>query len=133
MLPSPLRPPEGDTLRAPQRRFTIGEAGRQCGLTARAIRLYEDRGLVSPERDAQGGRYYTDHEMDELHYIASARRAGLGIGEIAGLLDVGRLHGRAAQRARLVEVCRARSAILDAQKRALERLAQQTPWPTRRG
>lgn len=113
-------------LRAPPRRYTIAQAGRLSGLTARAIRIYEARGLISPERSGDNAvRYYNEADVAALARIAQARRAGLSLSEIGDLIDVGRRLGRGAQSARLAEICRARAAVLEAQRRELERMAQE--------
>jgi DNA-binding transcriptional MerR regulator len=113
-------------LRAPARRYTITVAGRMTGLTARAIRIYEARGLISPERSGDRAvRYYGEADVAALSRIADARRAGLSIREISDLIEVGRRHGQPAQMSRLAEICRVKAVALDLQRRELERLAQE--------
>ena len=113
-------------LRAPSRRYTIAQAGRLSGLTARAIRIYEARGLISPERSGDNAvRYYNEADVAALTRIARARRAGLSLSEIGELIEVGQRLGRRAQSARLAEICRARAAAIELQRQELEELAQE--------
>jgi DNA-binding transcriptional MerR regulator len=121
-------------LRRPPSRYTITQAGRLTDLTARAMRIYEERGLIRPARSGDNAvRYYSDEDIATLVWIGKARRAGLTIHEIGNLLDVGRRLGLNAQLAKLTEVCRVKAAALEAQRRELERLAQEalslTPAP----
>lgn len=63
--------------------LTIGEAARRAGLTRRAVRLYEARGLLPPvERTAAGYRRYTDHDLRALRFIGQARALGLSLDDI---------------------------------------------------
>lgn len=100
----------------------IGEAAQRCGLTARAIRLYEARGLLHPQRNPRGARYYTPSDLRQLRLIASARCAGLSIRQIEELLHLGRRDGPAAQQQRIVSLCQAQIASLTAQMSELEAL-----------
>ncbi len=71
--------------------MTICEAARACGLTAKAIRLYEARGLLGPtRRSAAGYRLYTPADLEELRFIRSARALGQRQAEIRQVLDVRR-------------------------------------------
>lgn len=66
---------------------TIGQAGRAAGLTRKAIRVYEQRGLLAPTaRTAAGYRLYSDDDVDTLRFIRRARCLGLGVDDIAAVL-----------------------------------------------
>ena len=65
---------------------TIGAASEQLGLTRRAIRHYEARGLVRPARGTANHRLYSLGDRSRLQLVALLRRAGLSIGEIGDLL-----------------------------------------------
>lgn len=112
------------SMEAPTRRLRIGEVAELCGLTRRAIRFYEDRGLISVEREENGVRVYDPATIESLRQIAFARQAGLGMRELAELRDIGASAGATAQRLRMAELCRARAADLEAQRRHLERVAE---------
>ena len=62
---------------------TIGEAAARTGLTAKAIRLYERRGLLgAPERNHSGYRTYGANDLAVLSFIRQARNLGLRLDEI---------------------------------------------------
>lgn len=106
--------------RAPERFVAIGEVRRRTGMTNRAIRFYEDRGLIESRRDARGQRLYGAAAMDRLVYVAHARRAGLAIADIRRLLDILDHQGEAELAAHTEEFYRARLSALEAQRSALE-------------
>jgi MerR family transcriptional regulator, thiopeptide resistance regulator len=65
----------------------IAEVARLTGLTARALRFYEARGLVAPLRTASGRRIYGQVELARLHQLLALKRAGLSLARIRQLLD----------------------------------------------
>lgn len=67
----------------------IAEVVRLTGLTARALRFYEERGLVAPLRSGSGRRHYGPAELERLHQVMAMKRAGLTLGQIHKL-DAGR-------------------------------------------
>ena len=74
----------------------IAEVARLTGLTSRALRFYEARGLVMPLRTASGRRHYGPAELEQLHRIVAMKRAGLTLAQIQRLtagrqLDLRRL------------------------------------------
>ena len=66
---------------------TIGELCSLFGLTPRAIRFYEERGLVTASRDARNRRIFDRCARWRLQVIADLRRGGLGLDDIGELLD----------------------------------------------
>lgn len=74
----------------------IGEVARATGLTLRALRFYESRGLVTPLRTAGGRRVYGADELARLNAAVPLKRAGFSLARIGELLtgrevDLGRL------------------------------------------
>ena len=74
----------------------IAEVARLTGLTARALRFYEARGLVMPLRTGSGRRHYGPAELERLHQVIAMKRAGLTLAQIHKLsagrtIDLGRL------------------------------------------
>jgi len=70
------------------RPFRIQEAAREVGLTPRAIRHYEDMGLLRPGRSEGSYRLYEVADLDRLRTIRSLRDdAGFSVTDIAELLD----------------------------------------------
>jgi MerR family transcriptional regulator, copper efflux regulator len=64
--------------------FTIGEASRRSGWSARMLRYLEDAGLVVPERANAGYRRYGIRELNQLRVLADLRgRFGVGLTEMA--------------------------------------------------
>lgn len=73
--------------------YTIGEVAEAAGVTARAVRLYESKGLLpSADRTASGYRTFSDEHIEILTFIRQARSLGLtleAIGEIVALAEEG--------------------------------------------
>jgi DNA-binding transcriptional MerR regulator len=63
------------------------EASSQLGVSVKALRLYEQRGLITPMRTAAGWRVYGPEEMRRLTEIAALRELGLSLGEVARVLE----------------------------------------------
>ena len=70
-------------------RYTIGEFARRSGLTARALRLYDDASLLVPDfvDDATGYRYYSPAQLDRAHLIAALRAAGVPLAVVGRIVD----------------------------------------------
>jgi DNA-binding transcriptional MerR regulator len=62
------------------------EAAKRLGVTQKALRLYESRGLVSPLRSAVGWRTYGPTEIGRLHQVLALKRLGLPLAQIAKLI-----------------------------------------------
>lgn len=74
----------------------IAEVVRRTGLTSRALRFWEARGLVRPLRTASGRRVYGPDELGQLHAVIALKRAGFSLSAIAAMLgnrraDLGRM------------------------------------------
>lgn len=66
----------------------VGELARRTGLTVRTLHHYDEIGLLVPSRRTPSGhRLYGSHEVRRLQQIASLRRVGLSLDEIARCLD----------------------------------------------
>jgi DNA-binding transcriptional MerR regulator len=62
------------------------EAARRLGISAKALRVYEERGLIEPVRTATGWRTYGPNELARAAEIIQLRALGLSLGEIGGAL-----------------------------------------------
>lgn len=70
--------------------FTIGELAREFELTTRAMRFYEDKGLLAPARTGPGGRQrvYGARDRTRLALTLRAKRLGLSLNEVKDILDM---------------------------------------------
>ncbi len=66
--------------------LSIGDVARRTGLSVSAIRFYESRGLVKPDRRPSGQREFARADIRRLSFILIAQQMGLTIEEIAGVL-----------------------------------------------
>lgn len=62
--------------------ITIGEAAKRSGVAASALRYYEERGLISSEREGSGHRRYSRAVLRRIAFIVFAQRVGLTLEEI---------------------------------------------------
>jgi DNA-binding transcriptional MerR regulator len=70
---------------------TVGKAAQAAGLTPKAVRLYEAKGLLpEAERTEAGYRTYTDDDITVLRFIGQAKTLGLSLAEIRDILDIRR-------------------------------------------
>ena len=69
------------------RRLTIGEMARECGVTLRALRFYEGKGLLKPSREGTS-RAYDATALRRLRIIVRAKQVGFSLIEIRDLLDL---------------------------------------------
>jgi MerR family redox-sensitive transcriptional activator SoxR len=67
--------------------ISIGEVAARTGLAVSAIRFYEERGLVRPDRDAGGRRTFARADIRRLSVIMVAQRLGFSLAEIAAEID----------------------------------------------
>jgi DNA-binding transcriptional MerR regulator len=67
--------------------FSISELAREFDITPRAIRFYEDQGLLAPKRDGQR-RIYTARDRTRLKLTLRGKRLGLTLSEIRELIDM---------------------------------------------
>ncbi|MGB3069184.1 MAG: MerR family DNA-binding transcriptional regulator [Ottowia sp.] len=70
--------------------FTISDLAREFDLTPRAMRFYEDMGLLQPGRSGSGGRtrVYTARDRTRLKLTLRAKRLGLSLTEAKELIDM---------------------------------------------
>ncbi len=70
--------------------YTISDLAKEFDLTTRAIRFYEDMGLLQPLRDGPGGRnrVYSSRDRTRLKLTLRAKRLGLSLTEAKDLIDM---------------------------------------------
>ena len=74
----------------PQTTYTISDLAREFDLTTRAIRFYEDMGLLQPARSGPGGRnrVYSARDRTRLKLTLRAKRLGLSLTEARDIIDM---------------------------------------------
>ena len=70
--------------------YTISDLAREFDLTTRAMRFYEDMGLLQPERSGPGGRnrIYSARDRTRLKLTLRAKRLGLSLTEARDIIDM---------------------------------------------
>ncbi|MFN8373401.1 MAG: MerR family transcriptional regulator [Anaerolineae bacterium] len=72
------------------RKLTVGQLAEKSGLTRRAIRFYEEAGLLLPERDENGYRLYGEQHVALLQSVKRLRQAGYALKDLVALLQIKR-------------------------------------------
>ena len=100
--------------------YTISVLAKEFALTTRAIRFYEDEGLLAPQRVGRV-RVYGERERVRLKLILRGKRLGLALSEIAELLDMYEIsRNERGQLAKFVELLADRRARLLQQKEDID-------------
>jgi DNA-binding transcriptional MerR regulator len=99
--------------------YTITELAREFELTPRAIRYYEDQGLIAPDR-AGVQRVYTKRDRTRLLLTLRGKRLGLSLAEIRELINMYDTEPESSQLARLLEVLTHRRTKLEQQREDIE-------------
>jgi DNA-binding transcriptional MerR regulator len=75
---------------SPATSYTISDLAREFDLTTRAIRFYEDMGLLTPERSGPGGRnrVYSPRDRTRLKLTLRAKRLGLSLTEAKDIIEM---------------------------------------------
>ena len=70
--------------------YTISDLAKEFDLTTRAIRFYEDMGLLQPERNGPAGRsrVYSARDRTRLRLTLRAKRLGLSLSEAKAIIDL---------------------------------------------
>jgi DNA-binding transcriptional MerR regulator len=100
--------------------YTITDLAREFDITTRAIRFYEDQGLLSPRREGRK-RVYSRRDHTRLKLTLRGKRLGFSLGEIRELFELfdGK-HGEEIQLRRFIRILDERRALLKQQQRDIE-------------
>ena len=107
-------------LRRPERTFTIRQLCLEFKCTPRALRFYEDKGLLSPARQGLN-RVYSYKDRARLQLILRGKRVNLSLAEIREILDLyDKNDGGATQNATALRKFRERIVTLERQREDLD-------------
>ena len=112
--------PAERTAAAERAEYSISDLAREFDVTPRAIRFYEDQGLLAPRRDGQR-RIYTGRDRTRLKLTLRGKRLGLTLSEVRELIDMyepGR--DERPQLERFLDVLASHRAALETQRADLE-------------
>lgn len=101
-----------------ERTYTISQLAREFEVTPRALRFYEDKGLLSPRREGLN-RVYSHRDRARLQLILRGKRVGLSLIEIKEILDLYKVDQRAQMQTALKKF-KARVLELERQREDLE-------------
>ncbi len=109
-----------DTSGDRQQCYSITELRREFEVSARTLRFYEDKGLLTPARDGQA-RIYSYRDRARLKLILRGKRVGFSLAEIKEILDLYNLRdGQATQLKVSLEKGREKITELEHQRRDIE-------------
>lgn len=101
-------------------RYSISDLTSEFGVTARALRHYENEGLIAPQRTGLA-RVYSKRDRARLAWIMRAKNVGFSLAEIREMIDLYDLNdGRVKQRRVTMQRCQERVAKLRQQKADIE-------------
>jgi DNA-binding transcriptional MerR regulator len=107
-----------------ERTYTISQLAREFKVTPRALRFYEDKGLMTPKREGLN-RVYSHKDRARLQLILRGKRVGLSLIEIKEILDLYKVDQRAQAQTALkrfkvrIEALKAQREDVDAAIEAL--------------
>ena len=99
--------------------YAIADLAREFGISTRAIRFYESKGLISPER-VGGTRVFRRRDRARLILILRGKRLGFSLRDISEYLSLYDAHSQTAQVSKLVEMVDRRVALLEGQAADLQ-------------
>jgi DNA-binding transcriptional MerR regulator len=112
-LPNTLLPPDAEI------EYTVGELAADLGVTARALRFYESKGLLSPARH-EGMRLYRRTDRERLAMILKAKKFGFTLLEIKDMIDAQSGHGAGNALNLSLAKCSDQISLLERQREELD-------------
>ncbi len=96
--------------------YSITDLSSEFGVTARALRFYEDEGLIAPSRRGIA-RIYSKRDRARLAWILRAKRVGFSLADIREMIDLYDVgDDRRKQREVTITMCRDRISFLKGQR-----------------
>jgi DNA-binding transcriptional MerR regulator len=119
----------GAKARPREKTWRIGELARQAGVTVRAIRYYEELGILAPPARPSRHRRYTDSDLVHLQRVQQLKGYGLSLGEIREIFELAR-EDPTGEKSRLRLLSRYREKWREAADRRLrlEQYMQELEW-----
>jgi len=106
--------------RPEQESFSISDLCAEFDVTPRALRFYEDEGLIAPQRRGTQ-RIYSHADRARLAWILRGKRVGFSLAEIKEMIDLYHVgDGRRVQKQVTLERCAERIQLLENQKRDID-------------
>ena len=103
-----------------QQSYTITDLSEEFGVTARALRFYEDEGLIAPERHGLA-RIYSRRDRARLAWILRGKRVGFSLAEIREMIDLYDADEEHEEQRRVtIAKCKARIELLSRQKNDID-------------
>ena len=100
--------------------YSITDLSHEFGVTARALRFYEDEGLIAPSRRGIS-RIYSKRDRARLAWILRAKRVGFSLAQIREMIDLYDLDdGRRTQREVTIAMCQDRIGFLKNQRNDID-------------
>lgn len=105
--------------------YSITQLSEEFSVTPRAIRFYEDRGLLHPRREGQT-RIYSQRDWVRLMLILRGKRVGFSLAELREILDLYDLgDGQAEQIRKTLETSRRKLVELERQRQDIDQVMQE--------
>lgn len=100
--------------------YTISELAKEFDITPRAIRFYEDQGLISPSRKGRR-RVYRERDRVRLKLVLRGKRLGFPLSEVKEMFDLyDTSPGETGQLRFLIDKIKARREMLEQQRQDIE-------------
>ena len=105
--------------------YTIRELTRECRVTARTLRHYEDLGILKPVRHGQS-RIYSDKDKQRLEFTILSKSLGFALADLAELFELyDDSQSEETQLFRLIQLLRAKKRALEIKQTNLELIKKQ--------